>query len=697
LDSTITLNTSGSNLTRTGVQDPTKYDLLAVASHEIDEAIANGSNLNNLQNGDQHPATIEVDDLFRYDQTGARTYDTNLATQAFFSIDGGVTDLAQFNQTQGGDFSDWKTGAAPPKVQDANVTNGATANLGVELRLLDVLGYTRVTTLTAPVVTAPADQTAVEGASQTLNLGSFTTFTGDAGPFGVDMDWGDGSAHTTFFVASAGTLPMKSHTYVEEGSYTVKVTVTDYLSLSGSASYNVTVSDPAVVATGVAVSAAEGAAFTGTSLATFTDPGGPEALGDYSATIAWGDGSTSTGTISFDGSSTFTVSGAHTYGEEGTFTITTMIHHDSATPDASTSSTASVSDPAVVATGVPVSAVEGAAFTASIATFTDPGGPEPNPSDPSGTLANHYTIDSINWGDSTPLDTTSGTISFDGSTTFTVQGSHTYGEEGTYTTTAVLDHEGILTTVMATATVSDPAVVATPVPVFGVTCLSKTVTLATFTDPGGPEPNPSDPSGTLANHYKVASIDWGDATTLDTTSGTITFDGTGTFTVQGTHAYADEGVFTVIVILDHEGVLTTVTTTATIKDDIGLLLLDQTGSKSLMVTGNGVVDVTGCGVVVVDSSDASAAFVTGNGSVTAQDIDVTGGVKTAGHGSFSVAVEQEPATADPLGLPLPAPPSLTFAAVHYSGSAPLTLNPGTYVGGIKITGNGDVTLNPGVY
>jgi PKD repeat protein len=512
----------------------------------------------------------------------------------------------------------------------------------------------------------------------------------------VDVDWGDGTTHTTFSTSTISSLGTRGHTYGEEGTFTVTVKVTDTADgRSDSKTYKVTVADPAVTPTGSAFVAVEGFLSGSQPVATFTDPGGAEVLGDYSATIAWGDSSTSPGAISFDGSTTFTVSGAHLYGEEGTFTITTTIHHDAA-PDASTTSTATVSDPAVVATGVPVSAVEGAAFTASIATFTDPGGPEPNASDPSGTLANHYTVDSIDWGDTTPLDTTSGTISFDGTSTFTVQGGHTYGEEGTYTITATLDHEGILTTVMATATVSDPAVVATPIPVFGVTCLSKTVTLATFTDPGGPEPNASDPSGTLANHYKVDSIDWGDATPLDTASGTITFDGTSTFTVTGTHAYANEGVFTVTVILDHEGVLTTVMTTATIKDDIGLLLLDQTGSKSLMVTGNGNVDVTGCGVVVVDSSDASAAFVTGLGSVTAQDIDVTGGVKTAGHGSFSTPVEQEPATADPLGLGLPAPPAPIFAAVNYSGSAALTLDPGTYVGGIRITG-GNVTLNPGVY
>jgi hypothetical protein len=77
------------------------------------------------------------------------------------------------------------------------------------------------------------------------------------------------------------------------------------------------------------------------------------------------------------------------------------------------------------------------------------------------------------------------------------------------------------------------------------------------------------------------------------------------------------------VVIDHEGVKTTVQTTAVVRDKLGLLLLDPTGSQSLMVTGNGSVTVTGDGgAAVVDSSAGDAAFVTGNGVVSAGDFDV---------------------------------------------------------------------------
>jgi PEP-CTERM motif len=144
IDSTISLNTSLMNLSRLSI-NPSKYDLMAVASHEMDEALGFGSALNGLANGAAAPSGAVFSlDLLRYDQTGARSFNTTLASQAYLSING-TTDLARFNQTAGGDFSDfYSPGGQTPEVQDAFGTPGSTPNLGVELTMLDVIGYNLV-------------------------------------------------------------------------------------------------------------------------------------------------------------------------------------------------------------------------------------------------------------------------------------------------------------------------------------------------------------------------------------------------------------------------------------------------------------------------------------------------------------------------------------------------------------------------
>src|SRR5207245_6993060 len=129
------------------------------------------------------------------------------------------------------------------------------------------------------------------------------------------------------------------------------------------------------------------------------DPSGAEATTDYSAAINWGDGSATTGTITLSGV-TFTVSGSHSYSEEGSYPTSVTIRHDTATPT-TVSGSAVVSDPAVVGSGVNFTATPGVALmTQAVATFTDPAGAE---------AAADYAA-TISWGDgSSPSP---GTITF---------------------------------------------------------------------------------------------------------------------------------------------------------------------------------------------------------------------------------------------------------------------------------------------
>src|SRR5205814_4348918 len=53
-----------------------------------------------------------------------------------------------------------------------------------------------------PVVQAAANQSSDEGASHSFSLGSFNDPGANDGPWSVDVDWGDGSPHTTFSAAS---------------------------------------------------------------------------------------------------------------------------------------------------------------------------------------------------------------------------------------------------------------------------------------------------------------------------------------------------------------------------------------------------------------------------------------------------------------------------------------------------------------
>jgi hypothetical protein len=94
--------------------------------------------------------------------------------------------------------------------------------------------------------------------------------------------------------------------------------------------------------------------------------------------------------------------------------------------------------------GFHISGVAGQSAAATLATFVDSGGPQ-NPNDPGDY---HATID---WGDTT---TSSGTITLAG-TVFTVAGSHTYAEAGTFTVSVTVVHESAPpVTVTDTATVS---------------------------------------------------------------------------------------------------------------------------------------------------------------------------------------------------------------------------------------------------
>jgi sugar lactone lactonase YvrE len=187
--------------------------------------------------------------------------------------------------------------------------------------------------------------------------------------------------------------------------------------------------------TGTPVSAIEGQPFSG-QVATITDSNPTSTAAEYSATIDWGDGNTSAGVVSGPPSGPFTVSGSHTYTEEGSYTVTVSIT-DSSNPanDQSTTTTATVADAPLTSTCA-ASATSLQSFSGPTATFND--------ANSFGTGADFSAT--IDWGDGSP--TTSGSIGGGpGLTPYTVSGNHSYAATGTYTiTTTVKDDGGSMTT-----------------------------------------------------------------------------------------------------------------------------------------------------------------------------------------------------------------------------------------------------------
>src|SRR6266487_1118103 len=152
------------------------------------------------------------------------------------------------------------------------------------------------------------------------------------------------------------------------------------------------------------------------------------------ATIDWGDGSSTAGTITSLGGGQYSVSGSHTYADEGTPTVAVSINDpDDPGGPATVRAAATVTDAALAASGSP-DFVSTNPVSGTLATFTDA-----NP----GATVSDFTAGggstTIDWGDG---NTGAGTVTTTGPGQFTVGGTHTYAALGPYTITISITDDG---------------------------------------------------------------------------------------------------------------------------------------------------------------------------------------------------------------------------------------------------------------
>ncbi len=122
-----------------------QYDFFGAVAHEISEVM--GRSMFDGATFGGHAKSYEPLDLFHYASSGVRTFTGT--TPGYFSINGGATNLDNFNTNSSGDFGDWAASAGHDSFlafSNSGVVNAVTET---DLKVLDVLGYHR------PVVGLP--------------------------------------------------------------------------------------------------------------------------------------------------------------------------------------------------------------------------------------------------------------------------------------------------------------------------------------------------------------------------------------------------------------------------------------------------------------------------------------------------------------------------------------------------------------
>ncbi len=493
-----------------------------------------------------------------------------------------------------------------------------------------------------PIVATPhGNQSIFEG--DTVNFSDLATFT-DAGfdnpvnpnaavppnitdplheSFTYDINWGDGTGAITGMsvsdinggpgTPSSGSIA-GSHTYADDGTYAVTVTVHDDNGGVGSASFTVTVANknPVVAAPHGNQSIFEGDAVSFSDLATFTDagfdnPANPNApvlpnIADplhesFTYDIDWGDGRdavTGASIADLNGSpgtpSSGTIGGSHAYADDGVYQVTVTVHDDNGGVGMSSFFvTVGNQNPIVTAPNGDQSILEGQTvnFT-NLATFTDAGFDNPNNTSPftppavGDPLAESFTYD-INWGDGRDAVTGASIADINGGpgvpSSGTIAGSHTYADDGDYTVMiTVHDDNGGMGTAQFKVHVDnvEPTLTGTSNLVVNE---GDTFTLnglgVGVTDPGFDNPlNTLDPSngGEVAETLFAMSINWGDGTATEPLSlaefQAQPFMGPTTAMFPGaSHTYADNGTYTVSVTIKDDNMASFVTRTFTIQVD----------------------------------------------------------------------------------------------------------------------------------
>jgi hypothetical protein len=482
-------------------------------------------------------------------------------------------------------------------------------------------------------------------ATEGVGTGSFTvaTFT-DGNPnlaisnLTATVNWGDGttdtrtSANNGIVASGSGFAVLDGHTYAEEGGpLTFSVTITDSGNSSSAAiSAAITVSDAALKVARLIVPVAKEGVNTGSvTVATFTDANTKPDIKDYTATLAWGDGTTDTLTSANGGiepyGTAFAVVDSHTYGEEGsglTFAVTIT---DAGGSSAATSASFKVTDGAlkVQSFNPPTNTLAGyPTGTFTVATFGD-ANTSPD--------INDYTA-TVSWGDGKTDTLTSahgGVVATGGG--FALLDGHIYAKSltGARFSVTIKDLGGSVTSTRATINVgaaNDLTITQFAPGSYTEGVIGAPATVATFTDT-----NPGANPGNLA-----ATVTFGDGTSVRQTLANhgLVQNADGSYSVLASHRYGEEGNYTFSVqITDGTGTSSSTAAAVSVADAALIVKALTPPSPTDNVAFTATVPTFTDANAKPDGNDYTAIINWGDGSTSIETV-ANGGI--AGTTTFSV-------------------------------------------------------------
>jgi hypothetical protein len=368
----------------------------------------------------------------------------------------------------------------------------------------------------------------------------------DAGEsFTVTVNWGDKHSDTIQVPAGQKTFSA-THSYPEEGRrYQVQVTVNDG-NENGitTATLSPVVSDAPLQFTSVGNFSTgqggnqsfptEGNLFAST-VATFTDPGSDGTAQDYSATIQWGDGQQSPGSVFVADEGGLVIEGSHVYQENGTYPIQVTLV-DGGGSRAVGQGSEIVLDAPLKITIPHLQVVENETFNGVVANFTDPAS--------DGTSGEYKaTVNLVSFGVSRGglHETIPGRVVPDGQGGFNVLIKTYIGLNAGAQLYITVMFAGSTAIGHGSTTVADAPLSASFNGATATVGQPFTAGIASFTDPG---------LGNGAGQSFTATIDWGDGTT---SNGSLQSGGKGRFIVNGTHTYLQPQSYQVSVTIQDYG------------------------------------------------------------------------------------------------------------------------------------------------